>query len=716
MAMAPSSGDGSADAYVAAHKAKLEAAISRALARTFKEQPTDPLQRLVELLQCELPPHKSLAGIQAQIAQLSAQLKALAPEAEERAGGVEELRASLVASQNVVAQARAGVDQVVKVAPPTSRSGHLRTLEELIGPPPARSWKDEWDGWQAEMRGASHDPEKFGVEVYIAWGRGEGPLKKGWVHQHIEEVRSFGWPREAAELWRLLTLGRPMFARALRERDSCYAASTYALCEVLFRQRQRQVREGVQAEVPHAFYRHLDDPTGALRAHSLVADDPAWARIETPDATGFRGLTCSATLLVDSGPESFAEGGFCHPQMTGTATADAPVVLFESAPDDALGAHSPVLTGEHYAIFPPNTLFRLKRVEAPGTWEAPGGVRPRQRLLVVSATYQKPREGAAGGLHGGKLCESVVTLQYGSRDQFVRGLDDILARPSLSMAQEFARDHSWLDWRGAAYSLRGEWAYVNGPAACTPGCTPGTRDANNDGKMPRQFQDEANALIRSRRAEGCGVAMGERDAFLTLDEVLAVRLYSGPSYQPINAFLRAVATLRGDFRTGLAEHAGLTFAATVRCIIQAIRKLSAITTPAEACEPLWRGVRGELPPSFWLPDKAGMVAAVDMAFMSTSRNRQTPIDYMGEGDNVLWALQAQAESDAGYHRGADIGLLSQFAAEAEVLFPPCTMLTVQSSSKRESVSAPDGAPRGGAPMLQEGDRRFLSIEVLPTFV
>ena len=47
------------------------------------------------------------------------------------------------------------------------------------------------------------------------------------------------------------------------------------------------------------------------------------------------------------------------------------------------------------------------------------------------------------------------------------------------------------------------------------------------------------------------------------------------------------------------------------------------------------------------------------------------------------------------------------------------MLTVvQSSSKRESVSAPDGAPRGGVPMamLQEGDKRFLSIEVLPTFV
>ena len=72
------------------------------------------------------------------------------------------------------------------------------------------------------------------------------------------------------------------------------------------------------------------------------------------------------------------------------------------------------------------------------------------------------------------------------------------------------------------------------------------------GKGPQQFQQEANDRIQQRRAEGHGVALGERDALLALDEVLAVRLYSGPSYQPINAFLRAIATLQGDFRTGLA--------------------------------------------------------------------------------------------------------------------------------------------------------------------
>ena len=74
---------------------------------------------------------------------------------------------------------------------------------------------------------------------------------------------------------------------------------------------------------------------------------------------------------------------------------------------------------------------------------------------------------------------------------------------------------------------------------------------------------------------------------------------------------------------------------------------------------------------------ARLALAVQLAFMSTSRNRQTPVEYMqSEGRNVLWELYPQLESDTGFHRGADISLLSQFAHEDECLFPPFTMLTV----------------------------------------
>ena len=61
----------------------------------------------------------------------------------------------------------------------------------------------------------------------------------------------------------------------------------------------------------------------------------------------------------------------------------------------------------------------------------------------------------------------------------------------------------------------------------------------------------------------------------------------------------------------------------------------------------------------------GMVVAVDTAFMSTSRSQRTPVEYMGSGENVLWTLQSESENDAGYHYGADIASLSQFAHEEE---------------------------------------------------
>ena len=88
--------------------------------------------------------------------------------------------------------------------------------------------------------------------------------------------------------------------------------------------------------------------------------------------------------------------------------------------------------------------------------------------------------------------------------------------------------------------MQTEWAYVRGTAQAKPGCTPGTRDANNHGKTADDFLALGNDFIRARRSVGVGVNMPESHAYLTLDEVLAVRLYSGPAYQPINTFLRQV--------------------------------------------------------------------------------------------------------------------------------------------------------------------------------
>ena len=109
-------------------------------------------------------------------------------------------------------------------------------------------------------------------------------------------------------------------------------------------------------------------------------------------------MLITANRVVDS----FQHGGFAvrvaasrgedgAAEWTRTVV-DSPVVCFESAPSDEHGFHTAAVMTETNGAFPPNTLFALKRVEEPGQWEAPNGVFPQQRLLVVTATYR-----AAGG-------------------------------------------------------------------------------------------------------------------------------------------------------------------------------------------------------------------------------------------------------------------------------------------------------------------------------
>jgi len=182
-------------------------------------------------------------------------------------------------------------------------------------------------------------------------------------------------------------------ARALREGDPCYAASTYALSDALFAQRR-----AAGGALPPKLYRHL------VGRFSLTQEEPAWARLEERDETGFRGLTSSASTIALCDPLCFSEDGFSAKIYSHMGIAyepqDADVICFVSSPDDECGAHAAVMREPGVATFPPNTRFELQEVVAPGEWEAPNGMRPRQRLLVVSATYRAPR---AGGKRGRRL-------------------------------------------------------------------------------------------------------------------------------------------------------------------------------------------------------------------------------------------------------------------------------------------------------------------------
>jgi hypothetical protein len=68
-------------------------------------------------------------------------------------------------------------------------------------------------------------------------------------------------------------------------------------------------------------------------------------------------------------------------------------------------------------------------------------------------------------------------------------------------------------------------------------------------------------------------------------------------------------------------------------------------------------------------------------------------------DNVLWQMHPHGETADAFHFGADISMLSQFPLEAEVLFPPSTMLVV-----RPRVEPREGQPHAARPGATRDDR------------
>jgi hypothetical protein len=142
------------------------------------------------------------------------------------------------------------------------------------------------------------------------------------------------------------------------------------------------------------------------------------------------------------------------------------------------------------------------------------------------------------------------------------------------------------------------------------------------------------------------------------DEVLSVRLYTGPGFQPINDFLRQIEKLSGPMRVAVAKSPAFSFSATISNLCHAIRKLAAISPPLQN-QMLYRGVRGDLPRTFWAEDEQGMICAVDGGFASTSKKQVNVEKYLGRGSNIMWEIKTEPESDAGYHCGADVSKLSQ---------------------------------------------------------
>ena len=633
----------------------------------------------------------------------------------------------------------------------SNRSSFVSTLPELIGQSPNRVWQDEWlllnvatGKMFAALSGGPIDEAKilerastFTIEEKLRNFAGE-------IKWKTEEQ---GWTLANAEAHTALTGSNgAVMADAMRAKDPKFAAATYALYTALA---TASLMQGTRGEMPPRVYHHMTGGPSSAQSRA-----PKLAHIQKADAYGFKGFTCYAELPCSEDPNMFAEDGTYLPRakfkegkpVYEPSTSD--VLCMISRPEDATGLHSVIHTWVNEWRAPPNTLFRLLKIHEAGTWQPRPGVFPNVRCFDVTMTYlANPASIAA--LQKTTTFIQKIPLQFADRQAYARGTHELTSSPVLTLEQEWLRNNTWRARDGSIFNSNEEWAYVKGIAGTAPQQSgsidgefqlttfAGQRDVSNEGMSAQDFVERANDFLR-KRAKAINEELSP-DSFLTMDEVLSLRLYTGPAFQPLNLWLRNVGRLDAFLRVSIAQDSDITYGATVGAICSALRKLARVGTPElDGGARLWRGIGGNLADAFWLPDASGLLCITELGLMSTSTGPDTPKHYMREGMNVLWNIISAPEDEAGFHCGADVSLLSQYPAEREVLFPPLTLFNVARRNKGNDGNALGRQPdemtlvdSGLSTVAQAAasdwqiklaktgendEKKYLEINVIPTFV
>jgi hypothetical protein len=361
-----------------------------------------------------------------------------------------QLRKAATQAQDLLDAIEDGLKPLLYHGTRSERSGVVRDLRDQIGPPPInRSWQDEWKEMTVEnfqfcpfLRTLPEGREA--EERLVTCSVAEQEAGEGFPTA-IKDKIELGWGEAEAKIYSMLFSRKGPIARALRDGDDRYAASTYAMCNAIFKQQQVASLRGKDP-----MYTHLTGLAG------LSTSEPKWDSLTDADRTGFRGLTSSAVTSADNDPVRFTVDGHCayHYAEKAMKAVDSDVVCFMPREADTKSAHAPILIHPMYGAFPPNTLYRLIDIKEKGEWEAPGGIRVNQRLLVVTATYRRPLSDGpetAALVQSAKMC---AQLSFGTRASFIAGIDDLIELTVLMMSDEWAREHTWTDWGGQSYTMR----------------------------------------------------------------------------------------------------------------------------------------------------------------------------------------------------------------------------------------------------------------------
>jgi hypothetical protein len=105
----------------------------------------------------------------------------------------------------------------------------------------------------------------------------------------------------------------------------------------------------------------------------------------------------------------------------------------------------------------------------------------------------------------------------------------------------------------------------------------------------------------------------------------------------------------------------------------------------QACR-VYRGVSGGmLPREFWFKNEYGIRGGVELAFMSTTTNRDVAICYSKPSNEETCSMVFEIQMGM-VDRGAEMSWVSQFPEEVEILFPPLTTIEIVDEPRVEVTS------------------------------
>jgi hypothetical protein len=274
------------------------------------------------------------------------------------------------------------------------------------------------------------------------------------------------------------------------------------------------------------------------------------------------------------------------------------------------------------------------------------------------------------------------TFRYAGMAEYYDGLEGMIGNPDPRVWEQMEWEHAHSNYGQACFSCwwcgettaRDEFDYVVHQAAKEEKTPNGLREQGHQNWTLQRFMHEHRALIEK--------------AGLRKEEVVALRLYTGPMYVwynnvlrfrtapfdaarvPFDSYKRHVPSSPSGHNGHAKGKAAFPFRTTLHVLNSAIIKLSR-TQPAVR---VYRGTKGGvLPDQFWSPNAHNVRGGIELAFMSTTTDRSVALEYARADDKPSIVFEMQMGM---VDRGAPLQWLSQFPTEAEILFAPLTGLEV----------------------------------------